>query len=426
MNTIPVIDYAKHPAFSSLDITSDPGDDILEQLMGIDASLLNAKNPLQFEKESTAKWEAIFQMLDNRVQDADLCERTKLSLANAAETMQAYCRWQHKPKQRLGKSKHPANTEKYLTDIHEDGGSVIQFPEEVLEKLRGMLAPEIQQTEARHKLKPTDRCSLHMRTRGEAYELAWKTLEQMGLIATLNEFFGRKVNPIYWYLAYNANTESWYKNCYGDVGLPTSDLAYSHFDHDFELAKIQIYLTDVTENDGPFAFVPGSHKWTGCKTQQFIFKEMDKAFKYPKDESLYYRPRFGSPQYRKQLLQLPTPLQGSSHFGDDLVNGSPMTEELKKQFRVVTSDQGNCCVFAGGDLLHYGGLCNGTDRWVIQFGLATEQPHSAGPEPKRSLLAKLATKSRKFVGDGTIDGIRKMLGYNDTPIPQANYSPTQK
>ena len=151
---------------------------------------------------------------------------------------------------------------------------------------------------------------------------------------------------------------------------------------------------------------------------------MDKSFKYPKNESLYYRPRFGCPQHRENLLKLPVPLQGSSHFGDDVAEGSELSRDLSQSFKVVTSDVGNCCIFAGGDLLHYGGKVSGADRWVIQFGLAAENPHSAGGPAKRSLLAKLATKSRKYVGNDTINGLRKFLGYGSGANPsQSEYKP---
>jgi hypothetical protein len=286
-----------------------------------------------------------------------------------------------------------------------------------------MLSAEMEQTKVRHKMSPLDRCTLHMNAKGDAFDLAWKTIRSMGLTAALNEFFGRPVEPMYWYLAHNTSFESWYKDCYSDVGIPTSRFAYSHFDNDFELAKIQIYLTDVGKENGPFAFVPGSHKWTGCKTQQYIFKEMDRVLKYPKNEALYYRPLFGSITRRKEFLQLPVPLQGTSHLGDDVVDDSELSHQLEENFRIVTSDQGNCCVFAGGDLLHYGGLVSGADRWVLQLGVATQRPHSAGPAPTQTILRRLATKGRKCVGDKPIDAIRKILGYTDAPPRQSEYKP---
>ena len=380
-----------------------------------------------FIREQTAEHfdEEIKGLVADSVADQSLCERTLKVIDDAADTMAAWIRWKAKCRPRPPKSE---TAQQLLKQMQETGAAIVTVSPQTRQRLFDLLKEERATLERRHSLNPIDRCVLHMRARGEAYDLFMETLREQGLIDAVNGHFGRKAGVIYWYLAHNTASEQWYKDCYADVGLPTAKTAYAHFDNDFDLAKIQLYLTDVDEDNGPFAFVPGSHKWSGNRAQQFVFKQMDRTFKYPKNEELYYRPRFGSPEYRAEILQLPQPLQGSSHFGDDVVPGSDLERELDDAFLKVTADQGNCCVFAGGDLIHYGGLVDGEDRWVLQLGLAIEKPWSAGPEATRSLLRRLATRCRKFIGDRPIDAIRRLMGFNDSKgsPAQNQYKPVSK
>lgn len=423
MRSIPLVDYPNHPAFQQLPVTSPPGEEILAELNQIDQAMAEA--PRDLAQGASRHWRRIEQLVDETLEDETLRLPTRAAVKNAEDALTAHCLWKQKRQERIT-GRRTKETKHCVQQLEEDGAAVLHLPDSVRRQLFELLADQRAETESRHRMKPIDRCTLHMRCSGPAFDLAWKTLQSTGIVTAVSDLFGRDVNPIYFYLAHNSARESWYQNCYADVDLPTSPFPYAHFDNDFDLAKIQIYLTDVGEENGPFAFVPGSHRWTGCKSQQFVFKEMDKAFKYPKQESLYYRPRFGCREHRENFLRLPLPLQGSSHFGDDVVEGTPLCERLRREFRTVTSDQGNCCVFAGGDLLHYGGLVTGADRWVVQFGLAAETPHSAGGPVQRSLLARLATKSRKYVGDEAINRLRRFLGYGDSTPSQSEYKPNLK
>lgn len=424
MNSIPIIDYFSHPAFANISVERDEGTELAAEMQAIDEVFLGSPNGETFQRETASHWDRMADIARESVKSEMVRTQTELAVHKACETMTAYCRWKSKPTKATSKRHRTSETVSILEQLHDRGCAVTDFPAAVRDQLIGMLSEQMEQVEERHKLCPIDRCSLHMPTKGDAFDLAWKTLRSMGLTAALHDLFGRPVEPMYWYLAHNTASEAWYKDCYADAGLPTSQFAYGHFDHDFELAKIQIYFTEVGPENGPFTFVPGSHVWSGCKTQQYMFKEMDKTLRYPRNDSLYYRPRFQNEESRREFLELPVPLHGTSHFGDDVVEGSELSNELAQSFHAVTSDVGNCCVFAGGDLLHYGGIVSGAERWVLQVGVATQRPHSAGPAPKQTLLRKLASTGRRYVGDKPIDAVRRILGYTDDPVKQAGYTVT--
>jgi hypothetical protein len=120
-----------------------------------------------------------------------------------------------------------------------------------------------------------------------------------------------------------------------------------------------------------------------------IHKGFDQAqwqvFRWPDQGQYYYRPRFKLREQRPDMLALPSRLRGSTHFGDDVIDGSPLSEDLLRQEHVFTAPAGTITLFDGSQGVHRGGLVRSGARWVIQIGLRVEQPQTAKP---RSLLRK--------------------------------------
>jgi hypothetical protein len=200
----------------------------------------------------------------------------------------------------------------------------------------------------------------------------------------------RKPMEIFYYaLEYNQPQQNWYRDCYIDIGMPTSRTAYMHFDADRDVLKAMLYLNDVGSENGPFSFIPGSHQWTRSPVVCAIHKGFDQAqwqvFRWPDQGQYYYRPRFKLREQRPDMLALPSRLRGSTHFGDDVIDGSPLSEDLLRQEHVFTAPAGTITLFDGSQGVHRGGLVRSGARWVIQIGLRVEQPQTAKP---RSLLRK--------------------------------------
>ena len=221
MHSIPVIDYHNHPGFAHLGQTPIAGSEILEAMGRIDVVMTDARNAEEFRKRSMPHWQGIARLVDGCVGDGALRERTHLALANANETMAAYCRWKNRRSRKVGGLRTDA-TQSCLEQMQQDGAAVVSLPDSVRKRLFDMLKAERVATEERHATRPIDRCTLHMRCSGDVFDLAWKTLKEQGLVTAVNDLFGREVNPIYFYLAHNSAKEVWYQDCYADAGLHTS------------------------------------------------------------------------------------------------------------------------------------------------------------------------------------------------------------
>jgi hypothetical protein len=81
----------------------------------------------------------------------------------------------------------------------------------------------------------------------------------------------------------------------------------------------------------------------------------------------YHRPLFKTREYRSEFLKLPRAFQGSSHFGDDILDNTKLSEFLMARELRLTSDIGNCFLFSGHTTIHRGGIVNKGERWVFQM-----------------------------------------------------------
>ena len=104
-------------------------------------------------------------------------------------------------------------------------------------------------------------CVMSLHISSPAYRMLKQMSEESGLVEFVSAYTGKEME--FWYAALDHahSGQDWYKACYADIGLPTPKTVYMHYDADFDLIKALFYLKDVGPGDGPFRFVPGSHKW---------------------------------------------------------------------------------------------------------------------------------------------------------------------
>src|SRR6202043_2185403 len=154
-------------------------------------------------------------------------------------------------------------------------------------------------------------------------------------------YIGSNVNFTGFSLEYSYARQNWWRGVYSDIGLPDSKTTYMHYDQGCRDPKAIIALTDVTEENGPTGFVRGSHKKVRSRFLHFMVTALDHCFQRDENQETSdtnYRPRFAREQYRRELLLLPRALHGSSHFGDDILDGTQLSEELLANEVRMTKD----------------------------------------------------------------------------------------
>lgn len=137
----------------------------------------------------------------------------------------------------------------------------------------------------------------------------------------------------------------------------TSKLVGLHIDPK-PVMKIIVYLNEVTDESGPFAFVPQSHRWYFDETEM-IFAKGNSTGNY-----------LHSHLHREVASRFPPHFRKNSIIGRFVLDGTPESELLlNAEKRFTTADGGNCIVFDPGNGLHRGGMCASQNRINLQIVL---------------------------------------------------------
>jgi hypothetical protein len=72
-------------------------------------------------------------------------------------------------------------------------------------------------------------------------------------------------------------------------------------------------------------------------------------------------------------MKLPASLRGSTHFGDDVLDSSELSQKLLATERTFVGSAGTLILFDGSAGIHRGALVHRGERWALQIGLQATQ-----------------------------------------------------
>jgi hypothetical protein len=259
-------------------------------------------------------------------------------------------------------------------DLLEKGFSLFQLDDKILGELWRSIPDWRAQLVEKSKLKPKNMasCVVSLPKEGRPWRLINQALRQAEIFSLVDELSLNPMDFDYYALHLAHPYESWWKNCYADVGLPTSDTAYMHYDEDSNLIKMMVYLQPVDSTNSPFCVIPRDEARVMPHVKELFFKRLDVYSRelVSKEDwaTNYYRPIFSTPKHRREFLEIPVGMQGTSHFGDDILNGSVLSRELLAKEIKIVSKNANGAIFKGGTLIHRGGMVEQGERWALQLG----------------------------------------------------------
>jgi hypothetical protein len=234
------------------------------------------------------------------------------------------------------------------------------------------LQPFVLQVDAQRDSGFGERCFVPVPSKGVHWDILKKFVAESKIEEAISIFCGFELELVGYALTLSHPDKDWYKICYSDIGLASTKTVQQHFDLDNLSAKSMFYLNEVDSNNGPLSYVPNSREFIQSRSQISFFKYLDyenNEFSKSKlvNDKIYNRPLFRAITLRSAFASLPSGLQGSSCFGDDVLDGTLLSDALLRSERNLTSQDGDLVLFAGGETIHRGGVVVSGQRYALQM-----------------------------------------------------------
>jgi hypothetical protein len=253
-----------------------------------------------------------------------------------------------------------------LRQLARDGAVPVRLTPEERAEIRGAAAPFVAALQAKRAQTPDGKRAFRDNQLGippdegrELHAAIGRMLAAHDIPAAASRYLGYTVGEKpYVNLQINgASDTSFWGSGFRDLDLPYPGTTYMHIDTDVGVLKCLLYLEEVTDRNGPFRYVLGSHRYAGL-LERIIRKANDVS-------GLDSRVR----EARELFWALPGPLRRKAAFGYDLLDASPEAEALLAREHAFTSDDGDLILFDGDRGIHRGAMVIEGERQMLQIVL---------------------------------------------------------
>lgn len=198
-----------------------------------------------------------------------------------------------------------------------------------------------------------------------------REFKALGVLDAVSAYTGRKTRVIGLALELSVPQATWWKNAIAGLERPPQTL-YAHMDETISCPKSIVYLSDVTEHNGPTGCYTGAYEAMQLNPLQEMIGRVVGTVGTQPDSPLkdYYAKQYhqsvNSENFRRHFMRLPECLRFNSHMGWDVMPGSELETSLAANERKMTGPAGTFIVFDGARLLHRGGLMQEGERLALQ------------------------------------------------------------
>lgn len=198
-----------------------------------------------------------------------------------------------------------------------------------------------------------------------------REFKALGVLDAVSAYTGRKTRVIGLALELSVPQATWWKNAITGLERPPRTL-YAHLDETISCPKSIVYLSDVTEQNGPTGCYPGAYEAMQLNPLQEMIGRVVGTVGTGTDSPLkdYYAKQYhqsvNSENFRRHFMRLPECLRFNSHMGWDVLPGSDLESRLANSERRMTGPAGTFIAFDGACLLHRGGLMQEGERLALQ------------------------------------------------------------
>jgi hypothetical protein len=193
----------------------------------------------------------------------------------------------------------------------------------------------------------------------------------LGVLDAVSSYVGQKMQVGGLALELSVPQATWWKNAITELDTPPRTL-YAHLDEAISCPKSIVYLSDVTEQNGPTGCYPGAYEAMQLNPLQEIIGRVVGTVGNSADSLLsrYYAKNYhqsmNSQNFRRHFMRLPECLRFNSHMGWDVPPNSELEAELADSESKMYGLAGTFIAFDGARLLHRGGLMQEGERVALQ------------------------------------------------------------
>jgi len=245
------------------------------------------------------------------------------------------------------------------SDLSRDGVAVSRLATPSRQTILNVARPYFDRlAHSRDRLPPDERTygdnqlDTHRSEAPELFLAIEEALEASGLLASIRAHLRccarlRKVT-----LQINDPRDRYWRAHFDACGIPVPETAFFHIDNTYAVVKLMFYVSEVGQKNGPFSYVPGTHRLRVGFVESVLLRANDIWLDV-------------HPEERCLFPALPRALRMKAKFGDDIPDDSDWSRWLLKNERTFTSVDGDAIVFDAGGI-HRGGLVKQGERRVIQ------------------------------------------------------------
>lgn len=253
-----------------------------------------------------------------------------------------------------------------------------RLPVAAVEELRGLATKELNQFRANAaagRLRREDLSVNTGRTVRAIRTILNREFNALGVLDAISAYAGHKTRVVGLSLEFSVPQASWWKNAITGLERPPQTL-YAHLDETVSCPKSIVYLSDVTEHNGPTSCYPGAYEALQLNPLQEMIGRVVGMVGTRSDSPLkdfyakQYHQSMNSENFRRHFMRLPECLRFNSHLGWDVLPGSALETHLADSECTMTGPAGTFIAFDGARLLHRGGLIQESERLALQVVLS--------------------------------------------------------
>ena len=243
---------------------------------------------------------------------------------------------------------------------------------------------------------------------------------RIGVLQAVSDYTGRKMQVYGVAFELSVPVSTWWRHVFAEP-VQAPQTLYAHIDESIEHPKAIVYLTDVTDTNGPTSCYPGLYEQLALNPLQELIGRIVDTVGNAENSLLkgYYQKTYhqsmSSENFRRHFMKLPEALRFNSHLGWDILAGSAAESSFKQAEQYMLGEAGTFIAFDGAKLFHRGGLINAGERVALQV-VFSEIP---SPPQLRGIVGfkrRLAQQLRRSLPAPIKQGLKRVLGRANVPI----------